>query len=455
MTRNSQIIKKDKTREVLRMAAMVAVIAAMAAVCLYSIKVIKGDFLARKQKLSVSNFANTGNDGRIIHIETDKPIIKEDWDREGYRQYMGRLESIESRAQIEGEGFTVVWEQVFPMETAAYGEVVLIPAIDRQYHRLVLFFAAQDGRIVYKTEQLAANYIVYGSLDQLNQGIAAVSFQDMNADGLTDVVLVSYYRDIQESWEMFVPGRKSAKLVEEGQENAGYTSEGNAGEGQAGEIAGENAEGRIDADMRMYHKIGDVLFQGRQGFYRDWRLSEQANRYGMNKSIRLMVSFVKEGYSVEAFYTAKTLEELTECGFCIDDERVIEEDFEKLGRLRVVPGYYKMAEYYIFMIYLVNEQDDIVWSCQPMGNYENLYEIQQIECCDINGDGLKDLAVLARYNDDEMDGEMIIEKDYSLYYQKTGGFLADTELKSWYPCGEETTMEELIKQARAFWGWGM
>ena len=34
------------------------------------------------------------------------------------------------------------------------------------------------------------------------------------------------------------------------------------------------------------------------------------------------------------------------------------------------PGTYRMAEYTVFMLYLVNEQGYIVWSFQPMGEYE-------------------------------------------------------------------------------------
>ena len=89
-----------------------------------------------------------------------------------------------------------------------------------------------------------------------------------------------------------------------------------------------------------------------------------------------------------------------------------------------------------------------------MGEFENLYEILGIDSRDINGDGLKDLTVLARYTYDSPSGEMMTEKDYTIYYQRTGGFLTDTEFKSRYQCTEETTMEELVELARIYWGWG-
>lgn len=89
-----------------------------------------------------------------------------------------------------------------------------------------------------------------------------------------------------------------------------------------------------------------------------------------------------------------------------------------------------------------------------MGEYENLYEILAIDSRDIDGDGLKDLTILARYTLDTPAGEMMTEKDYTIYYQRTGGFLTDTEFKSRYQCTEETTMEELVELARSYWGWG-
>ncbi len=53
-----------------------------------------------------------------------------------------------------------------------------------------------------------------------------------------------------------------------------------------------------------------MLFQNEHGFYRDWRLSDKINRFGMNKSIRFIESFLVDGYSTEFLYTASTLDEL-------------------------------------------------------------------------------------------------------------------------------------------------
>ena len=61
-------------------------------------------------------------------------------------------------------------------------------------------------------------------------------------------------------------------------------------------------------------------------------------------------------------------------------------DFEKLGRLQVVPGTVKISAYNIFMIYLINGKGEIVWSFQPMGDYDSLYSLRSIMGRDVDGD---------------------------------------------------------------------
>ena len=173
----------------------------------------------------------------------------------------------------------------------------------------------------------------------------------------------------------------------------------------------------------------------------------------MSKSLKLMQAFVEDGDSTEFLYTAVTLEELLNHGFTIITEQCHWRDFEKAGRLRVVPGTFRMAGYDVFLIYLVNEQGNIVWSFQPMENYDNLYALRGVTCRDIDGDGLKDIVVLARYSMEDDGGGMSVKSDYEIYYQRTDGFDADTGFKKEYRCGEEDTMEELVGKARAFWGW--
>lgn len=324
-----------------------------------------------------------------------------------YGEYRQRLEEIEYKNDIAGRGFHTIEEQIFPIEMGKFGEVSFIPAMDESYGRLILLFAASDGEILYKTEQLATNSCYLGQMKQPNRGISAVSFQDLNGDGLADIVLIT-------------------ACVSEGGDYAG----------------------------KMY-KVADVLFQNEDGtgFYRDYRISDKINRFGMNKSIDLIASFVRDGKSTEFLYTAATLKELQDAGLKIISEQCYFRDFEKLGRLQVVPGVYSIADYGFFMIYLVNEQGSIVWSLQPMGEYDNLYALKGINCRDIDGDGLKDIIVLARYSYEGSGHELIVKTDYAIYYQRTGGFSADTEIKNSYRCNDEVSMEELVDKARAYWGW--
>ena len=142
-----------------------------------------------------------------------------------------------------------------------------------------------------------------------------------------------------------------------------------------------------------------------------------------------------------------------EHGFEIIEEQCYYRYFEKLGRLRVVPGVFNVAEYHIFMIYLVNEEGDIVWNFQPMGDYDSLYSLKGITGRDLDADGLKDLAVLAKYSYEGPAGELLVDTVCAVYYQRTGGFETDTEFVEEYTCTEDETLEHVVKMVREFWGW--
>lgn len=328
--------------------------------------------------------------------------VEEENVRQFYEEYCRNFSSVEYRADIAACGFRIIEEQIFPVRLRQYGDVSVIPALDGKYNRLALFFASQNGTIVYKTDQLAANNCRQGELRQPTEEISAISLQDVDGDGRMDIVLIT-------------------------------------------------ACGKGDG----VYKVGDVLFQNvwGTGFYRDYRISDKINRFGMNKSIELIATFVKDGNSAEFLYTAATLEELLENGFRIITEQYYPRNFEKLGRLQVVPGTYRIADYDMFMIYLVNGDGYIVASLEPMGNYDNLYALKGISCRDIDGDGLKDIVVLARYSYESGSRQLIVQSDYEIYYQRNGGFSADTQMKEWYPCSDEETMERLVEKAREFWGW--
>ncbi len=324
-----------------------------------------------------------------------------------YEAYYDRLMSIENRDGIADGGFLVVEDQIFPLNPDEEDGLLLVPAFDERYNRLALFLVDGYGQILYRTEQLETNYCVRGRMRQPVQSIAAVSFQDLNRDGKMDIVLITFCVN------------------------------------ESGVYAGET------------YKVGDVLFQNQtgDGFYRDYRISEKINRFGMNKSADSIAAFVRDGDSTEFLYTAATLQELQRNRFRVITEQCYLRTFGKLGRLQVTPGTYRLADYDIFMIYLVNEQGDIVSVLQPMGEYDNLYALKGVTCRDIDGDGLKDIVILARYSYEGEGGELLIESDYRIYYQRTGGFEPDMEIRDVYRCSDEDTMEILVEKARAYWGW--
>ena len=349
-----------------------------------------------------------------------------------YEEYNARFAAVEHKSDITEKGFEIVDIHIFPvqyeidkqkeMETELVRQMkadpdadvidlklnmeapmLMLPAYDRTYNRLALFFVDEDDRIVYKTDRFETNSCVLGRMQQPAQELVSVAFQDLNGDTLTDIILIT---------------------------------------------SCEVGEGRK-------YRIGDVIFQDTEGliFYRDYRISDKINRFGMNQNTDSITAFVRDGYSTEFLYTAVTLQELLQHNFQIITEQCYTRTFGKLGKLQVVPGTYHIADYDVFMIYLVNEQDYILSMLQPMGDYDNLYALKGINCRDIDGDGLKDIVVLARYSYEDEEHRLAIVNDYSIYYQRTGGFSADTEIKSQYQCGEEDTMQSVVEKARAYWGW--
>jgi hypothetical protein len=324
-----------------------------------------------------------------------------------YQEYEDRFESIIHVNQLEELGYAVDESQTFPvlLETFGQEEVIFISAMEENYNRVALFFTDKDGNVIYKCNRLETNYVYEGVMKQPTESIASVSFQDVNHDSRTDIILIT-------------------KCVND-----------------EGEYAGKS------------YKVGDVLFQGDKSFYRDWRISDKINRFSMNMNAKCIISFVKDNCTTEFLYTATTLEELLENGFEVIEEQCYSRNFEKLGRLQTVPGMFKMSEYNIFMIYLVDSQGNIVWSCQPMKDYDSLYSLKGTTGKDVDGDGMKDLVVLARYSDEGPDGKIEVKSDCSIYYQRTSGFDTDIGFHKFYTCTEEDTLEAIVTKIREYWGW--
>ena len=370
--------------------------------------------------------ANTGQKNATGIAENTENI------RVLYEEYNARFAAVECKADITENGFEIVDIHIFPvqyeidrqkeMETELVRQMkaepdadvkdlkmnmeapmLMIPAYDTTYNRLALFFVDEDDRIVYKTDRFETNSCVLGQVQQPGQELVSVAFQDLNGDMLTDIILIT-----------------SCEI----------------------------------GDGRKY-RIGDVLFQDTEAliFYRDYRISDKINRFGMNQNTDSITAFVRDGYSTEFLYTAVTLRELQQHNFQIIKEQCYTRTFGKLGKLQVVPGTYRIADYDVFMVYLVNEQDYILSVLQPMGDYDNLYALKGINCRDIDGDGLKDIVVLAKYSYEDEEHRLAVASDYSIYYQRTDGFSADTEIKNRYQCSEEDTMQSVVEKARAYWGW--
>lgn len=327
--------------------------------------------------------------------------------RTQYEEYIEEFNAIKSVSDIEKYGFRIVEGQVFQEVFESFGEspLTFIAAIHEDYNRLAVFLADDQEKIVYKNHQFETNNRILGQMEQNTRELAAVSFVDLNMDEKKDIVLIT-------------------KCMNETGE---YTD-------------------------KMY-KIGDVLFQADEWFYRDYRISDKINRFGMNKSAKCIVSFVKDGESTEFLYTSKTKEELLDNGFKVEEEQCYFRDFEKLGRLQVVPGVFHMGDYDVFMIYLVDTDGNIVWSFQPMGDYDNLYSLRGMSGKDVDGDGMKDLVVLAKYSYESAEGITVIEMACAVYYQRTGGFDVDKEFVEQFECPDNITMSDLVNEIRAYWGW--
>lgn len=327
--------------------------------------------------------------------------------REQYEEYIARFDAVKYISDLENNGFMVLEGQVFEEVFESFGEepVTFMVTMDDTYQRVAIFFADEKGKIIYKYNQLETNNRVLGQMKQNTEEIAAVSFVDLNNDLKKDIIVITRCKN------------------------------------DSGEYADK------------IYKIGDVLFQGDKYFYRDYRISQTINRFGMNKSAKCVVSYVRDNISTEFLYTATTKEELLENGFEIEEEQSYYREFEKLGRLQVVPGSFKMGDYNVFMIYLIDTQGNIVWSFQPMGDYDNLYALRGISGKDVDGDGMKDIVVLARYSYESAEGEWEIVTACAVYYQRTGGFDVDTEFVEQFVCPQGLTMEALVNEIRAFWGW--
>ncbi len=392
---------------------------------------------------SVLGNPQTMEDELSVSVQSDRNVERDKAVATAYQQYEEAFDRIQTIEDIVESDYAVVEKHVFDVPLVAklsndQGELVdtevvrpvelyeissedavsmqIVPtvrfytAIDEKSSRAAVFLTDEAGQIIYKTNRLECNYTILGQVEQPIVDMVSVAFQDLNYDGLTDLILI-----------------------------AGCVNE-------EGSYAGKQ------------YKVGEVLFQAKEddgavSFYRDWRINDKINRFDMNKSAKCIRSFVRDGQSTEFLYTATTEEELLVNGFQIIKEQSYWRTYEKLGKLKVLPGIYSMADYDIFMIYMINEQGDIIWCFQPMGEFDNLYALKGISGKDLDGDGMKDLLVVARYSREGENGDIIVQGQYSIYYQRTGGFDTDTEFVTGYPYQDTDTVGDLVNKIHAYWGW--
>ena len=321
-----------------------------------------------------------------------------------YELYFARFESIETLEDAEKTGYEISPGTYITdsFEAAGISECTVYPAINKQFGRAALFFADENGLVLYKTEDLECNNFLKGSLYQLNVAVAATAVRDLNGDGLQDIILVS---------RCFDGGNK--------------------------------------------FKIGDVLFQSSGMFYRDWRISDKINRFSMNKAIDMITAFVRDGQSTEFLYKAETFDELTDNGYIPLVYQSFEASFEKFGEVRVVSGTYQIGLHHVFILYLANSDGQIVWNFQSMRDYDNFSNMTGISFKDVDGDGWSDLSVLAKYYSLDDDNKVYGATDFSIYYQRNGYFFEDKDFHASFThkiTGSET-MDDIVLAAREYWGW--
>ena len=90
-----------------------------------------------------------------------------------YEAYQEGFAAIKSVEDIEENGYEIVENQTFPilLESFSEEEVTFYPIMDKKYHRLVVLIADQEGKVLFKTDQLETNYKYLSQLEQPTTGI--------------------------------------------------------------------------------------------------------------------------------------------------------------------------------------------------------------------------------------------------------------------------------------------
>lgn len=325
-----------------------------------------------------------------------------------YNAYRDSFNSVSYEGDISKNGFRIIETQKFDVEHQTFGLLTIIPAIHVEHQRMALFFALEDETIVFKTDDFMSNTWVKGEVKQTNREVICISCTDLDGDELLDIIVISSCQN-----DSGVYGDKP-------------------------------------------YNVGDALFQNGTGFYRDPRISDKINRFDMNKSAEYIYAFIRSGVSMEFLFVANDYDELLADGFKPIDYLQVSEHLEKFGVVDVIPGFYDMTGQYYLMVYIVDQSGNILWNFQPMHYYANFYNILAVSLKDIDGDGNKDLTLIARYVAYDEDGNAFLKTDYNIYYQRAGYFLEDTEFKRSHvhdENDEDGDIDGLTNKARQYWGW--
>lgn len=137
---------------------------------------------------------------------------------------------------------------------------------------------------------------------------------------------------------------------------------------------------------------------------------------------RLKADIEYRGADLELTFKVYNIEDLKPTDIILDQNRALTVDVDKWGTVQIIRGiiFYGDRPPVAFM---TNEQGDILYEFQA--EYESGTLIREIEVQDFNEDGLKDVNIVTRDYDDEM------EPVHWLFYQEEGAaFYLDVAAKS-------------------------
>lgn len=259
-------------------------------------------------------------------------------------EFSDSFNSIKTITDISKQNFKIIENQCFDVKFENFGNVKFIPAYaENKQKSSAVFLANSKDEIIYKTADLKASNFPFSK-------ISAVSFKDVDKDGLKDILIISEC--------------KTEFLYSED----------------------------------IVFKIADVLFQNSETFNYNYEITEELNRYDMNKNIAAILSYFNENKTKKLLYTSETLDKLEENGLKVIQDQSFWTDFESLGKIKVVTGTYNMGGLNHLYIYIVSPEGNIIDSFNPMVYHDNFKKLKGITFKDINGDNLKDIVVLAEYS---------------------------------------------------------